>query len=383
MGLSVSLDVSHSKSFIQEIRAVMRLTLLPRSTFRESRFHYLILLDRSYSMKGEKLEMAKKGVELLVESLPNDSKVTLISFNENVEVHNEFSEPSGVDLDELHKIKVGSGTALYKALETAFRLSKDHQLPSYVILLTDGIPSDMGCMQGIRMKFNLEKCLQVYQSLEVPENVEIISFGIGEDYSEEILKALSDRGRGYFYHVKDPSEIPERMPKLAKSQVSAKNLVVDSVSETAIRLLNYEGFPIRINALEGTTRIYGEFIIPKQYTGKLFTIKVSYEDESGERSNVVELLVESASDQGDFLRSINRDILMEYEYLKTMQGYVKSLEAKDLVEATKNLDRLREIAEQTRRTDLIQTTEELTRSMRSQDTKEALSEATRKLKYQE
>jgi von Willebrand factor type A domain. len=177
-------------------------------------------------MKGEKLEMAKKGVELLVESLPNDSKVTLISFNENVEVHNEFSEPSGVDLDELHKIKVGSGTALYKALETAFRLSKDHQLPSYVILLTDGIPSDMGCMQGIRMKFNLEKCLQVYQSLEVPENVEIISFGIGEDYSEEILKALSDRGRGYFYHVKDPSEIPERMPKLAKSQVSAKNLVV-------------------------------------------------------------------------------------------------------------------------------------------------------------
>jgi hypothetical protein len=110
---------------------------------------------------------------------------------------------------------------------------------------------------------------------------------------------------------------------------------------------------------------------------------VSYEDESGERSNVMEFLVESASDQGDFLRSINRDILMEYEYLKTMQGYVKSLEAKDLVEATKNLDRLREIAEQTRRTDLIQTTEELTRSMRSQDTKEALSEATRKLKYQE
>ncbi|BCS93839.1 VWA domain-containing protein [Metallosphaera javensis (ex Sakai et al. 2022)] len=383
MGLSVLFNVSHGKSFIQEIRAMFRIVLVPESKFEAKNLHYVVLIDRSYSMKGEKLEMAKEGAKLLVENLPKESYFSLLTFNEKVSLLKEHVHPSPLGR-ELEEIKVGSGTALYKALQEAFNLARKFGGPTYVILLTDGVPSDMGCMPGLSRKFDLNRCLPVYQGLSVPDNVQIISFGIGDDYSEEILSQVSERGRGFFYHITDPAEIPEKMPRLAKSQVAASDVVVDLVSESPVKLLNYDSLPVRINAVEGVVKIFGETVIPREYSGKFMTLKVRYRDENGDQNRTLEFSLSKARNQQEFVSGIDRDLIMEYEYLQTLQNYSRDLEARNLVEATKKLDRLREIAEQTRRQDLQEVAEELTRKMSSGgNTKEIASEVTRKMRNAE
>ncbi len=384
MGLSVLFNVSHSKSFTQEIRAMFRIVLVPESRFEAKNLHYVILIDRSYSMKGEKLEMAKEGARLLVDNLPKDSCFSLLVFNEKVSIIKEHEHPSEIG-KELEGLKVGSGTAMYKALQEAFNLARKYGEPTYVILLTDGVPSDMGCMPGLSRKFDLNRCLPVYQGLSVPENVQIISFGIGDDYSEEILTEVSEKGRGFFYHVTDPAQIPEKMPKLVKSEVAASDVTVDLVSESPVKLLNYDSLPVRINAVEGVVKIFGETIIPKEYTGKFMTLKVRYRDEKGMQDRTQEFFLTRAQNQQDFISGINRDVIMEYEYLQTLQSYSRDLKARNLVEATKKLDRLREIAEQTRRQDLQEVAEELTRKMSSGEgnAKEIASEVTRKMRSAE
>ncbi|AWS00716.1 VWA domain-containing protein [Metallosphaera hakonensis JCM 8857 = DSM 7519] len=360
---------------------MLRITLVPESKFDAKNFHYIILIDRSYSMKGEKLDMAKEGARLLIENLPKDSYFSLLTFNEKIDIIKEHVHPSPVNLDQ---VKVGSGTAMYKALQEAFSLASKYNQPTFAILLTDGEPSDMGCMPGLSRKFNLAKCLPVYQGLTVPENVQIISFGLGEEYSEAILTEVSEKGRGFFYHVTDPSEIPDKMPKLAKSQIAASNVVVDLISESPVKLLNYSELPVRINAVEGVVKIYGETVIPRGYEGKFITLKLNYDDENGRQNKVIEFSLKRAQSQQDFVSGLNRDLLMEYEYLRTLQDYSRDVEANNLVEATKKLDRLKEIAEQTRRQDLQETALELTRKMSSgEGSKEIASEVTRKMRSQE
>ncbi|QKR00917.1 VWA domain-containing protein [Metallosphaera tengchongensis] len=367
---------------------MFRIVLVPESKFEAKRFHYIILLDRSYSMEGAKLEMAKRGAELLMDNLPEDSYLSLISFNEKVSVIKEHvSSLSMEELDEAHEalstIKPGSGTSLYKALQEAFKISKRYRDPTYLILLTDGVPTDMGCVSRVSNKFRLEECLEVYEKLEVPEVVETISFGIGDDYSPEILSKISERGNGFFYHISDPSEIPEKMPKMVKSKVAAKNVVVDLVSESPVKLLNYEQLPVKINAVEGVVKIFGEATIPPNFSGKFMALKVKYQDEGGEQRKEIDFNLKVAKDQSEFLQGVDRDVIMEYQYMQTLKGYSEALESQNLVEATKRLDKLREIAEQTRRQDLMESTNEMTKKMNTGDVKGITSEITRKMRSQE
>lgn len=198
------------------------------------------------------------------------------------------------------------------------------------------------------------------------------------------MTEVSEKGRGFFYHVTDPSEIPDKMPKLAKSQIAASNVVVDLISESPVKLLNYSELPVRINAVEGVVKIYGETVIPRGYEGKFITLKLNYDDENGRQNKVIEFSLKRAQSQQDFVSGLNRDLLMEYEYLRTLQDYSRDVEANNLVEATKKLDRLKEIAEQTRRQDLQETALELTRKMSSgEGSKEIASEVTRKMRSQE
>ncbi|MEM4130061.1 MAG: VWA domain-containing protein [Metallosphaera sp.] len=378
MTISITFNASHLKSFNLDVSAKFRILLVPESRFEPKDFHYIILLDKSLSMKGEKLQMAKEGANELVSSLPQESYFSLLAFDEKVSILKEHSQSHLIDIDE---IKAGSGTSLYKALEEASKLAERYRQPSYLILLTDGVPTDRGCTHGLSRKFDLERCLPVYQGLSLPHNVQVISFGIGQDYNEKILSLISEKGNGFFYHIKDPKEIVEKMPKLAKSSVAAKNVTVDIISESAVKLLNYNDVPIKINAVEGIVKILGETVIPKGYQGKFMTIKVSYEDENGSNSKTIEYSLTTAKDQQDFFNGVNKDIIMEYEYLKTLRDYSRDVGELNLVEATKKLEKLRQIAEQTRRTDLLEATEELTRR-KSGDPKEIESEVTRKMRDQ-
>ncbi|MFP3205133.1 MAG: VWA domain-containing protein [Metallosphaera yellowstonensis] len=367
MTLSMKIETSHRYSFGNEVKMVFKVLLVPEKITTATGFHYIVLLDTSGSMEGLKLENAKKGAVELLKRIPPGNKVSFVTFSTRVNIVRQFVDP--VDLtQEIENLSAGGQTAFFTALLTAFNLHNKHGLPSYVILLTDGNPTD-------------DTNPETYKRLQIPGNLQVVSFGIGEDYNESILKALSDKSSGVFYHVNDAMEIPEKLPKAAKTKIAAKNVSVDIVSESNVRLLNYAGPPVKINAVEGVIKILGETLIPPNFRGNFMTVKVNYEEPIDGRPqalmNVV--AVNPAPDQSTFISGVNKDVLLEYEYFNNLQKISSEVEAGNLVEATRTLKRMEEIAGQTRRIELMETTRRLSDSLETTKRAGGTTEQTRKL----
>ncbi|QKQ99172.1 VWA domain-containing protein [Metallosphaera tengchongensis] len=367
MTLSVKVESSHKYSFNSEIKMVFKVLLVPEKIGTATGFHYIVLLDTSGSMDGLKIDNAKKGAVELLKKIPPGNKVSFITFSSRVNIIREFSDPEDLT-HEIVNLNAGGQTAFYTALLTAFNLHNKHGIPSYVILLTDGNPTD-------------DTNTETYKKVPIPNGVQTISFGLGDDYNESILKALADRSGGVFYHVDDAMEIPEKLPKAAKTKIAAKNVVVDFVGESEIKLLNYSGSPVKLNAIEGVVKILGETVIPPNFNGNFLTVKVNYEEPADGRKQALMnvLSVSPAQNQNVFMNGINKDIILEYEYFNNLKKVSSEVEAGNLVEATRTLKRMEEIAGQTRKLELMETTRRLSDSLETTKRSGNVSEQTRKL----
>lgn len=57
-----------------------------------SDYHFIFIIDRSGSMEGENIEMARKALKLFMQSLPVGCKFSIISFGDRFEMHKNFGE---------------------------------------------------------------------------------------------------------------------------------------------------------------------------------------------------------------------------------------------------------------------------------------------------
>jgi len=129
----------------------------------------------------------------------------------------------------------------------------------WILLLTDGHPTDVTKPEP-------------YSALKTPQGFKMIEFGIGEDYREDILKALADASGGVLYHVTDADKLPVVMQENAVSQVAGRNITVD-FEPSDVRILNYPGPPVKINALENIAKIWGQVTMPEGFKGQLLNVK--------------------------------------------------------------------------------------------------------------
>ncbi|MCY0859288.1 MAG: VWA domain-containing protein [Sulfolobaceae archaeon] len=385
MTISVRVEFSHPKSFNTEVKGYFKMLLVPEKVAVARNVHYIILLDTSGSMKGMKIELAKKSTREILNKIPQGNYVTLITFSGQggVKVLSEHVDISSIDKNVVDNIIAEGTTPFYSTLSKAFEIVKKYNEPAYMLALTDGMPTDI-----IEVK--------AYEQLDIPPNTKIYAFGIGDDYKEEILKILADKSGGIFYHLQDPTEIEQKLPSSVATEIGAKNVVVDIISEagTPVKLLNYQGPPVNLGVVEGAVRIYGEVTIPPNYSSDLLTVKVSYVDPVQDRVQEIikKVGVSKAIDNNDFLSSINKDVTLEYRYYELLAKYASDIQAQNLVEATRTLNQLTQISQQTRRIEFMETTRRLadaldqTRRVGSSVeqtrklSKEVTSEVTRKLR---
>ncbi|QGA69302.1 vWA domain-containing protein [Sulfolobus sp. E11-6] len=379
MTLSLRVDTSHKYSFSGDVRYIFKVLLVPEKLGSATGFHYIIALDTSGSMSGYKIELAKQGAIELFKKIPKGNKVSFITFSSNVNIIKEFVDP--LDLtNEILQITAGGQTALYTAILTVNSLAKKYQMPTYLLLLTDGNPTD-------------ETNIGNYLKLPYYEKIQVYSFGIGDDYNEQLLQNISDKTGGVMYHISDATEIPQKLPQKAVTQIAAKNVTVDITAEGSVKLLNYATLPVKVNGIENVIKIFGETILPANYEGSFLTVKVNYEDPvTNKPESLLQVVqVKKAQDQNMFVSGINNDLINEYRYYELLEKYAKQVQAEQLIEATKTLNQLNEIAQQTRRIDFMETTRRLSEGLETTKrigtieqtrrlSKEVTSEVTRKLR---
>jgi len=169
-------------------------------------------IDRSGSMSGDKLQLAKETLSFTVKQLQSKDRFGLVVYDDNVST---VLDPVIMDSmgKERAKIAIGAVEAggstdlcggLVRGIDTLKNRSGVKNDVSSVLFLTDGlanagITSTEGILQEMDKRVNEEK--------QLPCSVH--TFGFGSDHDANMLKTISDKANGIYFFVENKDQIAD------------------------------------------------------------------------------------------------------------------------------------------------------------------------------
>ncbi len=158
----------------------------------------VLVIDRSGSMAGLPLEMAKAAAKATADTLSSDDLLEVVAFDSTPSRIVKMT-PAGhrarIQTD-IARIAPGGGTEIFPALDSAYQtLTVTAARKKHVILLTDG----QAPQNGIR---------DLVQGMAA-EGMTISTVGLGTGIDTTLLRQISDLGGGRFYAVADPQSLPK------------------------------------------------------------------------------------------------------------------------------------------------------------------------------
>ncbi|KAJ7058057.1 von Willebrand factor type A domain-containing protein [Mycena amicta] len=174
----------------------MGLTLVPRFKLPDvSRQEFVLLVDRSGSMKGKRIEAAKKALVVMLRAIPHkDSLFQIMSFgSRSSSLWPQGSKPYNQETLEEATRHVDSmqadygGTEIRAALSECFRARKTDR-PLSVLMLTDG---DAWDVDGV-----LAECKAAVEGAPKNAYIRISVLGIGNAVSTAMCEGIARVGNG-------------------------------------------------------------------------------------------------------------------------------------------------------------------------------------------
>lgn len=222
----------------------------------------MLVIDKSGSMGGTKIEMAKDAAKSAVELLGPNDKVGVIAFEGETYWVCEIMPCSnkGYILDRISSIEAGGGTVMYPAMEEAYEALKGVAAKlKHVIILTDGVSSP-GDFEGIT------------QSM-ANERMTVTTVGVGSgadgDVDKPLLEEIARIGKGRFYYTEDPSSIPQIFAKetvtASKSAINEQPFLPQVVRPTPVLSgIDFESAPFLLGYVLTKPKPTCEFILASE-----------------------------------------------------------------------------------------------------------------------
>jgi Mg-chelatase subunit ChlD len=172
-----------------------------------------LVIDRSGSMTGLPLEMAKQAARATVDTLSPDDLIEVVAFDSTPTRYVKMQPArnrSRIEND-IARIQAGGGTEIFPALDAGYQdLSVVQARKKHVILLTDGRASS----SGIR---------DLVQAMAA-ESITVTTVGLGNEVDDQLLTMIKDFGGGRYHKVPDPNSLPKIFTRetemIAKSAVT-------------------------------------------------------------------------------------------------------------------------------------------------------------------
>ncbi len=173
----------------------------------------VLVLDRSGSMAGKKIEQAKKAMEFVVKNLNEGDMFNLIMYDDRTESYkNEMqvfnNENMKTALSWISDIQSTGGTNIYDAVTIGLKFLESDQRPNYLLFLTDGLPT-AGTIGENEIASAAEK--------NNKHNTRIFAFGVGDDVNARLLDRLTTASNGLSVHVKPSEDIESPVANLYSS----------------------------------------------------------------------------------------------------------------------------------------------------------------------
>lgn len=205
-----------------------------------------VVLDRSGSMRGDKIAYARRAANFLVNQLTSDDIVSIVNYDDRVEV---TSASAPVKNKEVLQRKIDAltdrgSTNLTGGMLEGFAQVKSTKKEGYVnrvLLLTDGL-ANVGITEPEQMK-------KLVDARYTEDGIGLSTFGLGADYNEDLLTNLAEMGRSNYYFIGSPDKIPEIFAKELKGLLSvvAQNAWVQVNVPAGLECTKVYGYPYEVN----------------------------------------------------------------------------------------------------------------------------------------
>lgn len=183
-----------------------------------------LVIDRSGSMAGAKIDFTRQAAQFLVQHLSPRDILSIVLYNDQIETLLPPESVSNKDRIRqlLDRITVRGTTNMSGGwLEGCMHLSEnltDDRL-SRVILMTDGLAN-----RGITETDRLVSMARQ----KLGEGITTTTMGLGEDFNEDLLMAMAAAGGGAFYFIDSPEVAPSIFNEELRGLLSVvgQNLVI-------------------------------------------------------------------------------------------------------------------------------------------------------------
>lgn len=178
----------------------------------ETRREITLVIDRSGSMQGGKLDQAKEAARQIIAGMSAHESFNLIIYNDQVERFSEHSLPITSDSlaavgDYLDQVRPQGGTNLYGALSTALATEPAEGSVPLVLFLTDGLPT-----VGERRESEIRK-LAVSGN---PFSKRVFTFGVGYDVNTPLLDRIARESRAIATYVQPTESVELKVSSVFK-----------------------------------------------------------------------------------------------------------------------------------------------------------------------
>ena len=204
----------------------------------------VVILDRSGSMGGEKLEHARRAVRELVARLGPEDRFALVTYSDEATLRlplGAADEPARVQwLRAIDAITADGSTniaaGLDLALDTIERARSGGHVPR-AILISDGLAN-----RGDASPEGL-----VRRATRAARGEYVLSaVGVGEDFNEYLMTALADAGTGNYYYLRGAEDLAAVFAGEfeAARRTVASGLAVRIEPAAGVRVVDAAGYPL-------------------------------------------------------------------------------------------------------------------------------------------
>lgn len=170
----------------------------------------VFVIDRSGSMSGKKIEQVRAALKDVLNKLRTGDTFNIIAYDTRIESFRpelqRFDEESRkAALGFVESLYAGGSTNIEGAMRAALGQLTDASRPSYIVFLTDGLPTAGETNE-----------MKIVQSAKDNNKVHarVFTFGVGFDVNSRLLDKLVRENFGQSEYVRPDENIEERVGKL-------------------------------------------------------------------------------------------------------------------------------------------------------------------------